>query len=126
MEIIWDPEKQAKLRKERKIDLDEIKVLIEDNKVNRGMLKRVKDFVAYGEISDEVLGKLIEARGKPVDKSKKVDLEKAKALDYKGANMKSFFRLHPPRKGIKAKVHYPKGVLGNNKEGINKLIERML
>jgi hypothetical protein len=40
--------------------------------------------------------------------------------------LKGFFRLHPPRKGIKSKLQYPKGVLGDNKESINKLIERML
>ena len=32
MEIVWDPRKQAKLRLERGIDLDEIKGLIEDGK----------------------------------------------------------------------------------------------
>ena len=40
--------------------------------------------------------------------------------------IKPFFRLHPARGGIKSKLHYPKGVLGNHKENINKLIERML
>lgn len=32
MEIVWDPKKQAKLRKERDIDFEEIKALIEDKK----------------------------------------------------------------------------------------------
>ena len=32
MEIIWDPLKEAKLRKERGIDLDEIRGLIEDQR----------------------------------------------------------------------------------------------
>jgi len=85
-------------------------VVIEPTKENLGMIKNVKDFVAYGEISDEVYEKLKEERGKK-DKEGK---------------LKPFFRLHPPRKGIKSKVHFPKGVLGNNKEEINKLIERML
>jgi len=40
--------------------------------------------------------------------------------------IKPYFRLHPPRKGIKSKLHYPKGVLGNHGEEINKLLERML
>ena len=40
--------------------------------------------------------------------------------------LKGFFRLHPPRKGINSKLQYPKGVLGDNKKDINKLIERML
>jgi large subunit ribosomal protein L30 len=43
-------------------------------------------------------------------------------------NIKPFFRLHPPRGGIDSAKHFgiKKGVLGNNKESINKLIERML
>ncbi|KKL95423.1 hypothetical protein LCGC14_1854700, partial [marine sediment metagenome] len=41
-------------------------------------------------------------------------------------NLKPFFRLHPPRKGIKSKLHFPKGVLGDNKEKINDLVLRML
>ena len=31
MDIIWDPKKQDKLKRERGIDLDEIKTLIENN-----------------------------------------------------------------------------------------------
>ena len=46
-----------------------------------------------------------------------------KTLD--GSGIKPFFRLHPPRGGINTKYHFPKGVLGENKE-INKLILRML
>ena len=46
-----------------------------------------------------------------------------KLADFK---LKGFFRLHPPRKGINSKLQYPKGVLGDNKKDINKLIERML
>jgi len=85
-------------------------LLDETNPEMMGMVTKVKDFVAYGPISKEMEKKLIEARGKK---------------DVEG-NLKPFFRLHPPRKGIKSKLHYPKGVLGDNKEDINKLIERML
>ena len=70
-----------------------------------GMIKKIKDFIAYGELNDETYKKLVEARGK---KSKK------------------FFRLHPPRGGIKSKLGFPKGVLGDNKEKINDLVGRML
>ncbi len=86
-------------------------VLVDDKNLElMGMIKKVKDFVAYGPISKDMEKKLIEARGKK---------------DVEG-NLKPFFRLHPPRKGINSKLSYPKGVLGNNKEAINKLIERML
>ena len=76
----------------------------------KGLLEKVKYYVAYGPINKETYDKLVKARGKK---------------DSKG-NLRPFFRLHPPRKGIKSKLQYPKGVLGNNKDDINKLIERML
>ena len=82
-------------------------VLEKPTGVELGMLKKVRDFVAYGEISDEMHKKLNEKR-----KSK----------------IKNFFRLHPPRKGIDSKKHFGvnKGVLGDNGKDINKLLERML
>lgn len=71
-----------------------------------GMLKKVKDRIAYGTINKETYDELVKKRG---------------------SQIKNFFRLHPPRKGIKSsKMHYPKGVLGNNHDEINKLIMRML
>ena len=96
-----------------------------------GMIKKLRDFVAFGEIKKEVFEKLIEKRGKLIDKSKKIDSKKmAKELmggrSYWAIDLKPFFRLHPPRKGIKSKLHFPKGVLGDNREKINELIERML
>jgi len=77
-----------------------------------GMIKKMRDYVAFGEISDEVYKKLVEARGKK---------------DAQG-KLKPFFRLHPPRGGIESKKHFGvgKGVLGDNKKEINKLIGRML
>ena len=53
-------------------------------------------------------------------------LTELKAGKMDELSIKPFFRLHPPRGGIKSKVHFPKGVLGNNKEKINELIMRML
>ena len=106
-------------------------VVIKNNPQNLGMIKKVKNFVAYGEIDDGTFEKLIEARGKLLNKTKKIDSKKAVAeinegKSYEKVNLKSFFRLHPPRGGIETKQHYPKGVLGNHKEHINKLIRRML
>ncbi|MBI4116687.1 uL30 family ribosomal protein [Candidatus Pacearchaeota archaeon] len=98
-----------------------------------GVLKKIKDFVAYGEIDDEMFSKLVEKRGKQMDKKKKTDLKKAaeeimKGKGYEDANIKPFFRLHPPRGGIDSKIHFgkKKGVLGNHGKDINKLLERML
>ena len=97
------------------------------------MLKKVRDFVAYGEINKSTFEKLIEARGKIINKDKKLDSKKVieeleKGKKYEDLNLKPFFRLHPPRKGIESKKHFSvgKGVLGNNKEKINDLILRML
>lgn len=75
--------------------------------VDLGMIKKVSDFIAYGEISEDMYAKLKAARGK---------------------EGKKYYRLHPPRGGIDSKKHYgvDKGVLGNNKGDINKLVERML
>ncbi len=108
-------------------------VVLNETKDNLGRVKKMKDFVAYGEISDDVFEKLIEARGKPLDKTKKIDAKKVvaeikKGKSYEELNLKPFFRLHPPRGGIESKKHFGvgKGVLGNNKDNINKLVGRML
>lgn len=86
-------------------------VVLDSNKENLGMIKKVKDFVAYGEIDDATYKKLVEKRGRKVQ-----------------GKLKPFFRLHPPRGGIDSKKHFGvnKGVLGDNKEKINELVERML
>ncbi len=72
-----------------------------------GMIKKLRNFVAFGEIDSETHKELVEKRGK---------------------EGKSFFRLHPPRKGIDSKKHFGvnKGVLGDNKDKINDMIRRML
>jgi large subunit ribosomal protein L30 len=107
-------------------------IFLKDTKEMRGMLEKVKYYVAYGTINESTLTKLIKERAKIVgDKKPKEDekeiakqLQNGKSLSE--LKLKPFFRLHPPRKGIKSKLQYPKGVLGNNKEDINKLIEKML
>ncbi len=76
-----------------------------------GMIKAMRDFVSYGEISKETYKKIVDSRGQ-------------KDPNNKG-ELKKFFRMHPPRGGAKTKFHYPKGILGENKE-MDKLVERML
>ena len=58
--------------------------------------------------------------------AKEIISELEKGKKYTDLNLKPYFRLHPPRKGINSKVHFPRGVLGDNKEKINDLILRML
>jgi len=106
-------------------------VVLNSNNEIMGMVRKLKDYVAFGEIKDGVFEKLIEKRGKALDKSKRIDAKKVveslkKGEKYEKLNLKPFFRLHPPRKGINSKLHFPKGVLGNHKEKINELIKRML
>ena len=88
--------------------------IIKDTKSNRAILQKTKDYIAFGEISEETLAELIKKRGKK---------------DTKG-NLKKFFSLHPPRggferKGIKKPFNLG-GVLGDRKEKINNLINKML
>lgn len=131
---------QVKLRREIKETLSRLRlrkkftcVLInEKDKVKMGMLKRVKDYVAFGNIEKGMLIRLIEKRGKRQEKkeikeAEKIveEIEKGKKLEEVG--LKPFLRLHPPRGGLKSsKKQFPRGVLGNHKQEINKLIEKML
>ena len=106
-------------------------VLVNPNKEQTGMIKKLRDYVAFGEINRDVFEKLINIRGQKINKKNKTDSKKIveeiqKGKAYESLNLKPFFRLHPPRGGINSKLHFPKGVLGDNKEHINKLIERML
>lgn len=87
-------------------------IIDKPNEVQLGMIKKLRNFIAYGEVKEEVYKELVKKRGKK---------------DAKG-NLKPFFRLHPPRKGIESKKHFGvgKGVLGDNGDKINDLILRML
>ena len=107
-------------------------VLIDEkNKVQIGMLNKIRDFVAFGEIDKPTLIRLIEKRAQPLE-NKKINAEKTASEILAGKKLKDlgikpYFRLHPPRGGLKSsKKKFPKGILGNHKQEINKLIERML
>lgn len=112
--------------------------IVENTKENMGMLHKVKDSIAYGEISPETLKQLLMKRGKksgdkPIEIGGKILDEfaqkflenKAKLEDIK---VKPFFRLHPPKGGFKKSVRlpFPKGVLGNHSNKINDLVMKML
>lgn len=105
-------------------------VILDETPEIKGMIKKIRNFTAFGEIDKDTLINLVKARGKSIDK-KKIDAEKVaeailKNKKIKGSGIKPFFRLHPPRGGIKSKQHFPKGVLGDHKEKINELIKKML
>ena len=108
-------------------------VVIKETPEALGMIKKIRNFVAFGKINEETLVALLKARGKKLEDSKgKIsDPEKIAKEIMAGKNLetlgvKPFFRLHPARGGIKSKLHYPRGVLGDHKEDINKLIMKML
>jgi large subunit ribosomal protein L30 len=108
-------------------------VLINDTPQMLGMLNKVKDFVAFGNIDEKTLVELLKARGKVIGdtKAKLKDPEKlAKDIlagkKLEDLKIKPFFGLHPARGGINTKRYYPEGVRGNHKEAINKLIMKML
>ena len=119
-------------------------VLLPKTKSIEGMLKKVKNYVCYGEISKDVLTLLLKKRlRKSGDKKvSEEDLKKyginsfeelAEILISNKKSLKDFpefkkvFRLHPPRGGLKnKKLEYPKGDLGYLGEKINDLLKRMI
>ena len=51
-------------------------VLIHPTQINMKLLKVLRNHVAYGTIDNETLTKLIEKRGKPLEKDKKINKDK--------------------------------------------------
>ncbi|MFH1234701.1 MAG: 50S ribosomal protein L30 [Candidatus Diapherotrites archaeon] len=116
----------------------------EDNQSIK-MLKKVENYITWGEISKETLAKLLEKRGQS-SIEKKLSVEGLKELKVnsfaelaekimqgRGARefgLKPFFALKPPSKGYeRAGIKKPYaigGALGNRGKAINTLIERMI
>jgi len=94
-------------------------VIDKPNPVELGMIRQLKDFIAFGELDDATFKELVEKRGKKFKKELQIKFPK---------KMRQVFRLHPPRKGIDSKLPFgiKKGVLGNHGKDINKLVQRML
>ena len=80
-------------------------IIIEEKPELVGMVEKVKDFVTYGEVSENTIKEM---------------KEKRKSHD-------NVFHLHPPRGGLRksTKLAWPKGILGKN-DKINELLLRML
>jgi len=124
-------------------------VLIWGEKSFIGMLNKCKDYIAYGEIDEKALVRLLRVRGK-VEGQKALTDEHIKNLtEYKDIKefakalldgkiqyrekdifkIKPVFRLHPPRKGHRGtiKKHYGEGgTLGNVGDYINIIIHKMI
>ena len=112
-----------------------------------GMIRKVKDYVTWGEVDQEIMEKLIGARGRtegdrPIDEKvirERSDFKSIKEMSsaiiegsfqYSGLDgVKPIFRLPPPRKGgyegIK-RSFVNGGALGYRGDKINALLDRMI
>jgi len=120
-------------------------VLVPDTPENLGMIRKVKDYVAYGEADAVTIETLLRTRGRVIGDSALTDdyvkansafgsiTDFAKALasgesrlrDIPG--LKPVLRLHPPRKGYKTtkRTHTQGGALGYYGQEINTLLYKM-
>lgn len=107
-------------------------VLFTANPALQGMLQKVKDYVTWGEISDNTYKLLLEKRGKLFE-GPLTDRQNKYSYNYSeinGQKYKSYFTLNPPRKGFGRKgikvAFQAGGALGYRGEKINDLLERMI
>ena len=124
-------------------------VLLWGEKPIYGMLKKCKDYIAFGDINEKTLVRLLRVRGKiesnkPLTDEHVKNLTKYKSIKefakdiYNGKikynsnflyKLKPVFRLHPPIKGHRGtiKKHYREGgTLGYVSDFINELIHKMI
>jgi large subunit ribosomal protein L30 len=120
-------------------------VLVADTPENLGMIRKVQDYVAYGEVDAGTLETLLTTRGRVVGDAPLTDeyvksnstfsniVEFAMALS-KGESklrdipgLKPVLRLHPPRKGYKTtkRTFVQGGALGYYGQEINTLLYKM-
>lgn len=112
----------------------------------KGQLLKVKDYVTWGEVTEETVIQLLKARGRLTGNRPLTEAYLAKNTPYKSfadlakaitkgeadlrkvEGVKPLFRLHPPRKGYEKLVRdvHTGGSLGDRGGGINTLIGRML
>ncbi len=133
----------------RKLKLTRVNhcVIADSGKAYMGMIKKVKDYVTYGEISPETMDRLITKRGflkgdvhiseEYLKKNTNFKTIKDFVKDFmsfkselKDLEMKRVFRLEPPKKGYeRGGIKHPfsrGGVLGYRGEKINILLEKMI
>ncbi|MBC7114750.1 MAG: large subunit ribosomal protein [Archaeoglobi archaeon] len=120
-------------------------VIVDDNPHYRGMIQKVKDYVAWGEIDAETMELLLRRRGRLGGGRRLTDeyvrnntkygsiKELAEAIVRGEISIKDIrglipvFRLHPPRKGHRGlkKTFKEGGALGYYGKEINKLLKQM-
>ncbi|MDW5548770.1 50S ribosomal protein L30 [Methanosarcina sp.] len=120
-------------------------VLVPENPHFKGMVHKVKDYVAYGKVDAKVLAEILENRGRLEGGTRLTEehIRENTAYDSIQAfaeavingettlksvpKLKPVFRLHPPRKGhagIKRTVQQG-GELGDHGDNINELLHKM-
>lgn len=99
----------------------------------QGMLKKVQNFVTWGEIDRPVLELLISKRGRLPGNARLSQaeingvIEKIEKEGVQAAAIKPVFRLSPPSHGHKPiKQMYPRGACGYRGAAINMLLKRMI
>ncbi|MBT60687.1 MAG: 50S ribosomal protein L30 [Euryarchaeota archaeon] len=123
-------------------------VIISDNDQYRGMLQKAKDYITWGEATEELVTTMLTERGRMVGDSPLTDAIVAEHTDYANIaafakaivageatvkdvpDLKRVFRLHPPRGpkgwgGIK-RSFVVGGALGARGDKIGALVERMM
>jgi large subunit ribosomal protein L30 len=121
-------------------------VLVDNRPAFLGMLKRVQNYVTWGEVSKETVALMLQKRGRLAGNKKLTD-EYAAKIGYKSLgeladaiasckaeysklpNITPVFKLHPPSKGFKGKTKKSfraGGEAGYRGEAINELVKRMV
>lgn len=120
-------------------------VLVADTPENLGMIRKVKDYVAFGEVDAATIETLLRTRGRVIGDAPLTDeyiksnsafsgiADFAKALAGGESKMrdipglKPVLRLHPPRKGYKTtkRTFVQGGSLGYYGQEINTLLYKM-
>ena len=101
----------------------------------KGMIKKVRNYITYGELDEATLKLLVQKRGRKPGNMKLTEKEAAELISIIKAGkkisdggFKPVFRLTPPSGGFKGEIkqHYPKGEVGNRGKEINKLLVKMI
>ena len=123
-------------------------VIIPENDQYRGMLQKAKDYITWGEATEETVEKMLSERGRMSGDSPLTDAVVKENTDYTNISefakavtagdstvkdvpgLKRVFRLHPPRGpkgwgGIK-RSYVIGGALGARGDAINNLVDRMI
>ncbi len=89
-----------------------------------GMIKTCSNHIAYGEVDEATLTRLLNGAGLKADPKQIMEGN----YDMKELKKSMPFRLHPPRHGYKSTKKSVKqgGSLGYMGPGINKLLQRMV